>query len=132
RPPPPRPHRTRRNRCDPDISRRTQLDGAVVPARRPAIGRRSRGNRRRFCRRRPACAGPTTASRRRGGPPPPVPAPTISRNCRTPRTMRQRTQVELTVNGETTEVAFASYKTLLEVLREDLGLCGTKHGCELG
>ena len=46
--------------------------------------------------------------------------------------MRQRTQVELTVNGETTEVAFASYKTLLEVLREDLGLCGTKHGCELG
>ena len=25
-----------------------------------------------------------------------------------------------------------SYKTLLEVLREDLGLTGTKHGCELG
>ncbi|TMG31311.1 MAG: (2Fe-2S)-binding protein [Chloroflexi bacterium] len=24
------------------------------------------------------------------------------------------------------------YKTLLEVLREDLGLTGTKHGCELG
>src|ERR1041384_1161200 len=38
----------------------------------------------------------------------------------------------LTVNGEPTEVAFASYKTLLEVLREDLNLCGTKHGCELG
>jgi carbon-monoxide dehydrogenase small subunit len=29
-------------------------------------------------------------------------------------------------------VAFDSYKTLLEVLREDLHLCGTKHGCELG
>jgi hypothetical protein len=27
-------------------------------------------------------------------------------------------------------VAFASYKTLLEVLREDLGHTGTKHGCE--
>ena len=27
---------------------------------------------------------------------------------------------------------FAPYKTLLEVLREDLHLCGTKHGCELG
>jgi aerobic carbon-monoxide dehydrogenase small subunit len=26
----------------------------------------------------------------------------------------------------------APYKTLLEVLREDLGLTGTKHGCELG
>jgi aerobic-type carbon monoxide dehydrogenase small subunit (CoxS/CutS family) len=36
------------------------------------------------------------------------------------------------VNGEDVEVAFASYKTLLEVLREDLGLTGTKHGCELG
>lgn len=38
----------------------------------------------------------------------------------------------LNVNGEPTEVAFAPYKTLLELLREDLGLCGTKHGCELG
>jgi aerobic-type carbon monoxide dehydrogenase small subunit (CoxS/CutS family) len=40
--------------------------------------------------------------------------------------------ISLTVNGEATEVAFAPYKTLLEVLREDLNLCGTKHGCELG
>jgi len=40
--------------------------------------------------------------------------------------------IALTVNGEPTEVAFAPYKTLLEVLREDLNLCGTKHGCELG
>lgn len=37
-----------------------------------------------------------------------------------------------TVNGETREIVFAPYKTLLEVLREDLGLTGTKHGCELG
>jgi len=36
------------------------------------------------------------------------------------------------VNGEAVEVAFAPYKSLLEVLREDLGLTGTKHGCELG
>jgi carbon-monoxide dehydrogenase small subunit len=36
------------------------------------------------------------------------------------------------VNGEFQEVAFAPHKTLLEVLREDLGLTGTKHGCELG
>jgi aerobic-type carbon monoxide dehydrogenase small subunit (CoxS/CutS family) len=40
--------------------------------------------------------------------------------------------IALTVNGEPTEVAFAPYKTLLEILREDLALCGTKHGCELG
>jgi carbon-monoxide dehydrogenase small subunit len=36
------------------------------------------------------------------------------------------------VNGEAVEVAFAPHKTLLEVLREDLALIGTKHGCELG
>ena len=30
------------------------------------------------------------------------------------------------------DVAFAPYKTLLEVLREDLNHTGTKHGCELG
>ena len=36
------------------------------------------------------------------------------------------------VNGEDFDVLFASYKTLLEVLREELDLTGTKHGCELG
>jgi carbon-monoxide dehydrogenase small subunit len=40
--------------------------------------------------------------------------------------------IRLRVNGEDTPVSFAPYKTLLEVLREDLGLTGTKHGCELG
>jgi len=45
-----------------------------------------------------------------------------------------RTSVQATVrvNGEELETSFAPYKTLLEVLREDLGLTGTKHGCELG
>ena len=38
----------------------------------------------------------------------------------------------LTVNGESRTVAFAVHHTLLEVLREELGLTGTKHGCELG
>ena len=40
--------------------------------------------------------------------------------------------VRLSVNGEPAAVAFAPNKTLLEVLREDLQLTGTKHGCELG
>jgi aerobic-type carbon monoxide dehydrogenase small subunit (CoxS/CutS family) len=40
--------------------------------------------------------------------------------------------VRLLVNGEASAVSFAPYKTLLEVLREDLNLPGTKHGCELG
>ena len=38
----------------------------------------------------------------------------------------------LTVNGEPRTVAFPAHHTLLEVLREELGLTGTKHGCELG
>ena len=38
----------------------------------------------------------------------------------------------LRVNGEEHSLLFAPYKTLLEVLREDLNLTGTKHGCELG
>ena len=45
-----------------------------------------------------------------------------------PRTL----QLGLSVNGEAVELSCAGYKTLLEVLREDLGLTGTKHGCELG
>jgi carbon-monoxide dehydrogenase small subunit len=40
--------------------------------------------------------------------------------------------VRLRVNGEPREVATEVSKTLLEVLREDLRLAGTKHGCELG
>ena len=40
--------------------------------------------------------------------------------------------IALEVNGDPVQVAFAPQKTLLEVLREDLGLTGTKHGCELG
>ncbi|HSG74891.1 MAG TPA: (2Fe-2S)-binding protein [Burkholderiales bacterium] len=43
-----------------------------------------------------------------------------------------RVRMTLRVNGEEQEVLFHSYKTLLEVLREELGLTGTKHGCELG
>jgi len=43
-----------------------------------------------------------------------------------------RTLLSLNVNGETREVAVPVHRTLLEVLREDLGLTGTKHGCELG
>src|SRR5215475_10357726 len=45
---------------------------------------------------------------------------------------RDKAHVRFDVNGETVECAFAPHKTLLEVLREDLALMGTKHGCELG
>jgi len=43
-----------------------------------------------------------------------------------------RVRIALTVNDETREALAPVHKTLLEVLREDLGLTGTKHGCELG
>jgi len=54
-----------------------------------------------------------------------------ARNETVIRAQRHVTQ-EFRVNGERVEVAFAPYKTLLEVLREELDLTGTKHGCELG
>ena len=50
----------------------------------------------------------------------------LNQNGLTKRLLRLR------VNGEVKEVATETSKTLLEVLREDLGLTGTKHGCELG
>jgi aerobic-type carbon monoxide dehydrogenase small subunit (CoxS/CutS family) len=43
-----------------------------------------------------------------------------------------RELITLHVNGERREVAVLPHHTLLEVLREDMGLTGTKHGCELG
>ncbi len=44
----------------------------------------------------------------------------------------QREVVALDVNGERTQLLLPVHKTLLEVLREDMQLTGTKHGCELG
>jgi aerobic-type carbon monoxide dehydrogenase small subunit (CoxS/CutS family) len=43
-----------------------------------------------------------------------------------------RILLRLRVNGESREVATEVKKTLLEVLREDMALTGTQHGCELG
>ncbi len=40
--------------------------------------------------------------------------------------------ISLRVNGELVETYVPVHKTLLEVLREDIGLTGTKHGCEVG
>jgi aerobic-type carbon monoxide dehydrogenase small subunit (CoxS/CutS family) len=44
----------------------------------------------------------------------------------------ERIVLTLDVNGERRELLVPSHKTLLEVLREDMQLTGTKHGCELG
>jgi carbon-monoxide dehydrogenase small subunit len=44
----------------------------------------------------------------------------------------EKQRIRLVVNGEVREVLAPVHHTLLEVLREDLGLAGTKHGCELG
>ncbi|MDQ6878869.1 MAG: (2Fe-2S)-binding protein [Candidatus Dormibacteraeota bacterium] len=43
-----------------------------------------------------------------------------------------RQVLTLVVNGERAELLLPVHKTLLEVLREDMRLTGTKHGCELG
>src|SRR5213596_3744744 len=46
--------------------------------------------------------------------------------------MVERSLIELRVNGETRTVAAPEHRSLLEILREDMNLTGTKHGCELG
>jgi len=46
--------------------------------------------------------------------------------------MTAKLLIALQVNGETRELPVAPHRTLLEALREDLDLTGTKHGCELG
>jgi len=46
--------------------------------------------------------------------------------------MASKMLIRLKVNGQDYEVAVSVSKTLLEVLREDLDLPGTKHGCEVG
>ena len=40
--------------------------------------------------------------------------------------------IRLLINGEELEILTEGHKTLLEVLREDLGLTGTKRGCDVG
>ena len=44
----------------------------------------------------------------------------------------EKTRIRLRVNGEEREALAPVHHTLLEVLREELCLTGTKHGCELG
>jgi carbon-monoxide dehydrogenase small subunit len=40
--------------------------------------------------------------------------------------------VALTINGERHELALEPYRSLLDVLRNDVGLTGTKKGCDVG
>jgi aerobic-type carbon monoxide dehydrogenase small subunit (CoxS/CutS family) len=47
-------------------------------------------------------------------------------------TLRAKVRLDLVVNEERREVLVDGYKSLLELLREELQLTGTKHGCELG
>ncbi len=51
---------------------------------------------------------------------------------RRPYARAPRVAVTLRVNGQDTDLFVPVHKTLLEVLREELDLTGTKHGCELG
>ncbi len=49
-----------------------------------------------------------------------------------PMASQKSSHIRIVLNAEPVDLSFAPYKTLLEVLREDLGHTGTKHGCELG
>ena len=47
-------------------------------------------------------------------------------------TAKRKRIIELTVNQETYELAIACQETLLDVLRNNLGLTWTKEGCGTG
>lgn len=59
----------------------------------------------------------------------PVPVPWPRRVGPRPSTERA---LSIEVNGETRRLLAGDHRTLLQVLREDLRLTGTKHGCDLG
>jgi carbon-monoxide dehydrogenase small subunit len=40
--------------------------------------------------------------------------------------------IEVTINGERHELALEPYRSLLDVLRNEVGLTGTKKGCDVG
>ena len=44
----------------------------------------------------------------------------------------EKTHVRTTINGEPTEFLCEAHESLLEVLRENIGLTGTKEGCTTG
>jgi carbon-monoxide dehydrogenase small subunit len=71
---------------------------------------------------------------RRPGPrsAPRLTARTAARSTGAATTPPGKVLVRFHVNGEAVEAAIKPQRTLLEVLREDLNLTGTKHGCELG
>jgi carbon-monoxide dehydrogenase small subunit len=46
--------------------------------------------------------------------------------------MLMKEAIELKINGDTHELLVATNHTLLEVLRDQMGLMGTKRGCDLG
>jgi carbon-monoxide dehydrogenase small subunit len=57
---------------------------------------------------------------------------TLDPRLTTLRSTPPKFAIHLRVNGERYDVVVSAQRTLLEVLREDLQLTGTKHGCELG
>jgi len=41
-------------------------------------------------------------------------------------------KIQLTINDELYEVSVEPYKTLIDIIRDDIGLIGTKKGCGTG
>ena len=107
-----------------------------------AIGRDRRRGRAGAARRRRRCerrgddrrADPRAAPTRARPPdrPPAAPRARPGRPPRRRRLARRVTAYRFLVNGEPTEVDAPGMRRLLDVLREDLGLTGTKEGCGEG
>ena len=73
----------------------------------------------------PCFVGVTDASAATSGRGAGAPAALVAR-------MSNELVLHLVVNGEPARALVPASRTLLELLREDLGLTGTKHGCDVG
>src|SRR5207247_3537004 len=111
--------RARRSRVDADPS---------TPGGRSAA--RQAPDRRADRRGRPGCRRGIAADQQR------------ARECRisardgrradAPRAREPSMKIALTINGEARELAVEPYRSLLDVLRNEAGLTGTKKGCDVG
>lgn len=61
-----------------------------------------------------------------------VAAAPLLAGCDSPETAANTTHLSLRVNGKPTELSVDTRTSLLDMLREDLGLTGTKKGCDQG
>src|SRR5436309_8928300 len=117
---------TSRRDCSEGARPPTMIAAGRATASRDTTAGTLMGRRRRYTSRAPRSRVPSPSRPRRGY------NAFLNERSNSARGAMDKARLRLRVNGEDREVLAPVHHTLLEVLREELGLTGTKHGCELG